>query len=100
MSLKVSLVVMTVIAVVSDSMLHPFYPQYFASVFGVTNPQHVGLYIAACALTVMVTFPLWAQLARKIHVLHLLIATQLATGILSLWCSTTVSLVEFWIVSL
>lgn len=100
MSLKASLVVMTVIAVISDSMLHPFYPQYFATVFGVADPQHVGLYIAACALTVMVTFPLWAQIARKLHVLHLLIGTQVATCLLSLWCSTTDSLVEFWIVSL
>ena len=57
MSLKASLVLMTVIAVVSDSMLHPFYPQYFAVVLGVTDPRHVGLYIAACSLTVMLAFP-------------------------------------------
>lgn len=100
MSLKTSLVLMTVIAVVSDSMLHPFYPQYFSMVFGVSDPRHVGFYIAACSLTVMLAFPVWAQIARRVHVLHLLIATQVVTGALSLWCSALDSLAAFWGVSL
>jgi predicted MFS family arabinose efflux permease len=99
-SLKLFLVLMTAIAVVSDSMLHPFYPQYFASVFGVTDPLHVGTYIASCSLTVLLTFPLWALLARRVRVLPLLIATQLATCVLSLACYGTRSLLTFWVVSL
>jgi hypothetical protein len=100
MSLKASLILMTVIAVVSDSLLHPFYPQYFAVVLGVTDPQHVGRYIAACSLTVMVAFPLWALLARRWAVLHLLVATQLATAVLSIACLFLKAVVPFWAVSL
>jgi MFS transporter, DHA1 family, multidrug resistance protein len=97
---KAFLVLMTIVAVVTDSMLHPFYPQYFEQVFGVADPMHVGFYIGACSLTVMLAFPLWALLARKIPVLRLLIATQLATGALSLACCAITSLEWFWAVSL
>jgi MFS transporter, DHA1 family, multidrug resistance protein len=100
MTLKASLVLMTVVAVVSDSMLHPFYPQYFAVVLGVTDPRHVGLYIAACSLTVMVAFPGWALLSRRFAVLRLLIATQIATAVLSIACMFLSAVVPFWIVSL
>ncbi len=100
MSPKLFLVLMTVIAVISDSMLHPFYPQYFAKVFGVVDPQHVGFYIGACSLTVLLSFPVWALLSRKTQVLHLLVATQIVTGVLSVACSAITSLVWFWGVSL
>jgi MFS transporter, DHA1 family, multidrug resistance protein len=100
MSPKLFLVLMTAVAVVSDSLLHPFYPQYLSEVFGVTSPQHVGAYIAACSLTVLLTFPFWARLAKRIHVLRLLIATQIATGVLSLVCYILDSLVQFWCLSL
>jgi len=97
---KLFLILMTVVAVITDSMLHPFYPQYFAKVFGVVDPQHVGFYIGACSLTVMLSFPVWAMLSRRIHVLHLLVATQIATGLLSMACCATTSLAWFWGVSL
>jgi DHA1 family multidrug resistance protein-like MFS transporter len=100
MTLKLFLVLMTAIAVVCDSMLHPFYPQYFASVFGVTDARHVGAYIASCSLTVLLTFPLWALIAKRMSVLRLLIGTQLATCLLSLACYGTRSLLAFWIISL
>jgi MFS family permease len=100
MSLKFSLILLTVVAVISDSMLHPFYPQYFATVYGVTDPMHVGLYIASCSLTVMLLFPVWALVARRIPVLQLLIGTQAATGVLSIVCYWTTSLWLFWSVSL
>jgi DHA1 family multidrug resistance protein-like MFS transporter len=99
-SLKLSLVMMTVIAVVTDSMLHPFYPQYFAVVLAVTDPRHVGLYIAACSLTVMLSFPLWALLSRRFGVLELLVVTQVATAVLSIACTFIEGVVTFWIVSL
>ena len=100
MNLKVFLILMTVVAVVSDSMLHPFYPQFFDVVFGVSNPQHVGSYIAACSLTVMLSFPVWAWVARKTPVLHLLVFTQIVTGLLCLVCYWSTSLIFFWLVSL
>lgn len=91
---------MTAIAVISDSMLHPFYPQYFAEVFAVTSARTVGLYIASCSLTVLVTFPLWASLSRRVPVIPLLVATQLFTAVLSLACSRITHLPLFWAVSL
>jgi MFS transporter, DHA1 family, multidrug resistance protein len=100
MTLRVFLVLMTVVAVISDSMLHPFYPQYFARVFGVENPLLVGLYIAACSLTVLTTFPLWALLSRRMRVLELLVITQVASAGLSVLCSVIDSLLLFWLVSL
>jgi len=100
MSPKLFLILMTVVAVITDSMLHPFYPQYFAKVFGVVDPQHVGFYIGACSLTVMLSFPVWALLSRKVHVLHLLVATQIVTGVLSVACCATTSLASFWLISL
>jgi DHA1 family multidrug resistance protein-like MFS transporter len=100
MSPKLFLILMTVIAVITDSMLHPFYPQYFAKVFGVVDPRYVGFYIGACSLTVMLSFPLWAMLSRRVSVLRLLVATQIATGVLSVACCATTSLGWFWLISL
>lgn len=100
MSAKAYLFLMTVVAVVSDSLLHPFYPQYFAAVFGVTDVHHVGLYIASCSLTVMLAFPVWALIERRVPVLRLLVGTQIATGVLNLICWHTTSLLAFWVVSL
>ena len=37
MGLKFLLIAMTAVAVVADSMLLPFYPQYFSERFGVTK---------------------------------------------------------------
>jgi predicted MFS family arabinose efflux permease len=91
---------MTAIAVISDSMLHPFYPQYLAEVYGVTSAGTVGIYIASCSLTVLATFPLWAKLSRRIAVIPLLVVTQLATCALSLVCSRLTWLPAFWAVSL
>jgi DHA1 family multidrug resistance protein-like MFS transporter len=91
---------MTVVAVVSDSLLHPFFPQYFSVVFGVHDPAHVGLYIAACAFTVLVCFPAWALVARRVPVMRILVATQVVTSALNLACWTISSLPAFWFVSL
>ncbi len=100
MNLKLFLVIMTAIAVVSDSMLIPFYPQYFSSRFGITSPEHVGAYIAAFCFTVMLALPCWARVAKKIETLKLLVYTQLAAGLLSIYCFFATTVVEFWLVSL
>ncbi|WP_018692581.1 MFS transporter [Algicola sagamiensis] len=99
MNLKFSLIFLTVISVVCDTMLLPFYPQFFQEAFGVTAPEHVGYYIAACCFTVMVTFPLWAQIAKRIHEVHIWVYTQIIAGCLGLACYFSTSLIEFWIVS-
>ncbi|UII19033.1 MFS transporter [Fulvivirga ligni] len=100
MSLRIFLIGMTMLAVVSDSMLHPFFPQFFEETFGVSDPKHVGYYIAAMCFTVMVAFPLWAYVAKRVAELKLLVYTQLAAGLLCVYCFYIHSLTLFWIVSL
>lgn len=91
---------LTALAVVSDAMLLPFYPQFFAERFGVSDPQHVGAYLAAMCLTVMFALPLWARVVRHMPLLQLLVFTQLAAGLLCLYCYYTSSLTGFWLLSL
>ena len=98
--LKFSLVAMIAVSVVSDCMLLPFYPQFFASVFSVTDPQHVGFYLSATSLAVMLAFPFWAAVARSVPVIRLLIYTQFAAGVLSIVCYWSDLLLDFWLVSL
>lgn len=100
MKLKSFLVLMTFIAVVSDYLLHPFYPQFFAIRFGVTNPKLVGYYFAAICFIVMVSFPFWAYISKKIAELSILVYTQLIAGCLALFCYYIDNYVSFWIISL
>ncbi|WP_394834179.1 hypothetical protein LVJ94_47510 [Pendulispora rubella] len=100
MKLKSFLVSTTAIAVVSDSMLIPFYPKFFADAFGVTDPRHIGIYLAATCFTVMLAFPGWARLAKKVPTLRVLLFTQLAAGLLSIGCYACTNVVAFWLVSL
>lgn len=98
--LKYLLIGITVVAVVSDSMLIPFYPQFFSSAFGITDPQYVGIYLAACCFVVMLAFPGWALVANKVPPLELLIYTQFAAGTMSVLCYWAETEWIFWILSL
>ena len=90
------LVAVTAVAVVSDAMLLPFYPHFFAERFGVTDPSHVGGYLAMSCLVVMLALPVWARLARRVGTLRLLVGTQVVAGGLSLSCAVVTSLPWFW----
>lgn len=100
MRLTPLLIAMTLVAVVGDAMLLPFYPQYFASRFGVVDASHVGSYIAAICLTAMLALPLWARWTRQRCPLRLLVWTQSAAGLLSAACALCDSLAGFWALSL
>ena len=100
MKLKNFLILMTLVAVVSDYLLHPFYPQFFENRFGITNPKVVGYYFAAICFMVMIAFPFWAYVSKKIAELNILVVTQLIAGILALFCYKTESYTNFWILSL
>ncbi|MEW5682747.1 MAG: MFS transporter [Pseudomonadota bacterium] len=100
LNVKYLLISITVIAVVCDTMLLPFYPGFFASAFGITDPAYVGGYIAAFCLVVLLAFPCWARLAEKRSVLNILLASQLAAAFFSLLCYRVDSLSAFWLVSL
>ena len=99
MNLKLALILLTLVSVVADTMLLPFYPQFFSQAFGVDSPEHVGYYIAACCFTVMTAFPLWTKVAKKVNELHLWVYTQIAAAILGVACFYTTDLMMFWIVS-
>lgn len=99
MTLKQGLILLTLVSVVADTMLLPFYPQFFAKEFGNTSPEHVGFYIAACCFTVMVALPLWAKVARRVNEFPLWVMTQLAAGTLAIAAYFTASLVSFWVIT-
>ncbi len=100
MNLRFYLIAMTMVAVVSDYLLHPFYPQFFKTRFNIADPEQVGYYFAAICFMVMISFPFWAYVSKKITELKILVFTQFIAGILALYCYWTTSYVEFWIVSL
>jgi len=99
MKLKHCLILLTLVSVMADTMLLPFYPQFFAVAFNMHSPEHVGFYIAACCLTVMTAFPLWAKVAKHFNELHIWVYTQIIAGALGLYCYFTNDLVAFWIAS-
>ncbi|MES2825068.1 MAG: MFS transporter [Pseudomonadota bacterium] len=94
------LLLMTTMAVIGDALLMPFYPQFFAERFGVHNPQSAGNYLAAICFTVMLAFPCWAHLSKKIPTLFIMFATQAVAGILALLCYWVESWPLFWFLSL
>ena len=100
MSLKNFLIAMTMVAVVSDYLLHPFYPQFFETRFGETDPKVVGNYFAAICFMVMLAFPFWAYVSKRVQELRILVYTQLVAGLLALYCFWTTSYVNFWAASL
>ena len=99
MKLKHCLILLTLVSVMADTMLLPFYPQFFSVAFNMHSPEHVGFYIAACCLTVMTAFPLWAKVAKHFNELHIWVYTQIIAGALGLYCYFTNDLVAFWVAS-
>ncbi len=98
--MRTFLITMTLVAVVSDYLLHPFYPQFFQMRFGVDNPSHVGYYFAAICFMVMLAFPFWAYISKRIAELNILVFTQAIAGVLALCCFWTTSYPMFWLLSL
>ena len=66
-SIKTILILMTAAAVISDAVLMPFYPQFFAERFAITDSTYVGNYISRVCIVVMLAFPVWARLAKNIN---------------------------------
>jgi len=99
-SLKTSLILLTLISVICDTMILPFYPTFFADRFGIDNSHHVGAYIAAVCFTVMCAFPYWAKLAKRVHEVHIWVVTQLIAACLGIACFFSTDIVWFWVISL
>lgn len=96
MRLRHGLILMTLFAVISDALLIPFYPQFFAQRYGQTSPWHVGAYVAFISITVMCVFPLWVRVARRFETLHILQVTQGIAAALCLASYWAPGLVSYW----
>ncbi|RZI56371.1 MAG: MFS transporter [Rubrivivax sp.] len=100
MRLKHGLILMTLFAVISDGLLIPFYPQFFAERYGEGSPWHVGAYIAFISITVMCVFPLWVRVARRVETLHILQYTQGIAAALCLASYWAPDLLSYWVLSM
>ena len=97
MSLRLALILLTVISVVCDTLLLPFYPQFFASEFAISNATIIGLFVANCCITVMVALPLWAKVAKKYNELALWLITQVIAAGFGVLCYFATTAWEFWL---
>lgn len=88
-----------VLSYLADSMLVPFYPQYFQQVYGLAWPMATGLYVAVCRLGVLGSFQFWAKLAQRVPVMRLLTYTQGAAGVLCLACAAAPNVLSFVVLS-
>ncbi|WP_321924162.1 MFS transporter [Paraburkholderia guartelaensis] len=100
MKLRSTIILMTTFAVISDAILIPFYPQFFAARYGVTSPVHAGAYVAFISIVVMLTLPLWARIAKRLDAMHLLVYTQCTAGVLSVASYFAATVPLFWVLSL
>ena len=100
MNLRAHIITMTVLAVISDAILIPFYPQFFSERFGLDSAVHVGAYVAAISVAVMCTLPIWARVARRVEPLHLLVYTQFAAGTFSLLSDRAPDVTTYWVLSM
>lgn len=79
----------------TETLLSPFYPQFFARVFGVEDLEYSGYYIFVCRLTVVVCAPLWGLLARRFEVKHLLFVGQAGAALFTALLATTSTAGQF-----
>ncbi|MFD0589245.1 MFS transporter [Paenibacillus sp. GCM10027627] len=73
------------LSIFGEVLLSPFYPQFFAKVFGVQDLTYTGFYILVCRLTVILISPIWGLLSRKFAVKHLLLVGQAGTAVCTAW---------------
>lgn len=86
--------------VVTETLLSPFYPQFFLTVFGVQDLDYTGWYIFLCRLTVLLCAPLWGLAARHVEVKHLLFLGQAGSAGLTLLLANARTATEFLVLSI
>lgn len=65
----------------SEVLLSPYYPQFFAKVFGVEGFAFTGIYLFICRLAAVIFSPLWGMLTKRFAAKKLLFVGQLGTAI-------------------
>jgi DHA1 family multidrug resistance protein-like MFS transporter len=83
------------LAALTDALLVPFYPQFFAQTFGSSSLVTPGLYVALCRLAIAVTLPFWTRLTRRVAPLRLVAAAQVIAGSAGLLCAVAPNLHAF-----
>ena len=86
--------------VFTETVLSPFYPQFFQQVFGRTDLALTGNYVATCRLTVLLAAPLWGLLARRIDAIKLLVIGQSIAALLTACLSLASDLTVFFLLTI
>lgn len=86
--------------VFTETVLSPFYPQFFQQVFGRTDLALTGNYVATCRLTVLLAAPLWGLLARRIDAIKLLVIGQSIAALLTACLSLASDLTVFFVLTI
>lgn len=68
--------------VFTDVALSPFYPQFFAKVFGINDLEYTAFYIFIARLTVVIAVPIWGLLSNYFEVKHLLYVGQWISAVM------------------
>lgn len=87
------------LAVFTEVLLSPFYPQFFRQVFGVEDLSYTGYYIFICRLTVVLCAPLWGMLSRRFAVKHLLTVGQAGAALVTALLGISHSMGQFVVFS-
>lgn len=87
------------LALFTEVLLSPFYPQFFSKVFGVEDLSYTGYYIFICRLTVVLCAPIWGVLARRFEVKNLLYVGQGGTAIFTAMMATAQTANQFVIIT-
>jgi DHA1 family multidrug resistance protein-like MFS transporter len=88
------------LALFTEVLLSPFYPQFFAKVFGVTDLSYTGFYIFVCRLTIVLCAPIWGGLARRFEVKNLLYIGQAGTAIMTAMMATAQTANQFMLITI
>lgn len=83
------------LAALTDALLVPFYPQFFAQTFGSSSLITPGLYVALCRLAIAITLPFWTRLTRRVAPLRLVAVAQVIAGTAGLLCAVAPDLYTF-----
>lgn len=92
---SVTLFLCVFLAVFTEVLLSPFYPQFFRQVFGVEDLSYTGYYIFICRFTVVLVAPLWGLLSRRFAVKRLLAVGQAGSALMTVLLGTSQTIEQF-----
>lgn len=86
-------------ALFTEVLLSPFYPQFFSKVFGIEDLSYSGYYIFICRLTIVIGAPIWGFLSKRFEVKHLLYIGQVGTAIFTAIMATATNAQQFLVIT-